>query len=744
MCHRERTVKPPSWLWSACAGLLFAACGGGSADRATEIVVEREALLIAAGREERISADRLVVKNGARIDGTLIVVPHAGAAGEGFTLVVERGDLVVRGAVNIETAAAAREHASVRRNAAAAVQPPHGQKDLLFKVEHGDIHLHSVSSFQAGRGADGATLVVTEPRDAVAVDGSRGGNITFEARVIHIHREEVAEADGSIVLQGPRFLLGYGGKGGSIEIDDAGFASAMPERLQFTAGRGGRSGRLTLLAEVRLPAVNGKIDARGWRIEAFRLGTGGWGGDVVWPVGDGHLFDNLTEVVLRAGDGGNGAAAGGRGGMVSYRSNKAVSARSLPRAFAVTAVSGNGGDADDDLLDFGDNSELPMYVGRGVLDFGGRGGAGGPVQVWGNAGRAGDADHPAGQAGGHVDVRYGHGGRATSTTIYPFGGGGTGGGQTEPLDATGDPTAYAVVGGNGGDGASLCSAGSPRAGGRGGDAGDISIRFGRGGDGVLPGDAGGLDYSKIRFPAVGRGGSGNPAGSNGTAGKVVLEVAAGGRHPANAAIVGANSAVVGIKVETVVAEPEACGAPPDPSASGSWSEVFSRTDRQVSAGTAASSIYTEHKSCAPQQLPFNDPLNPGLVFETASCTWSSDQRSFDGSTLVVQGSSQCLYIDSNRTPHGQTTTAPHSLRRTQRTDHRVEPYRRDELPAAVEALRRRQLLRAKPGERRIHAGAVRRRDVPLGLEPHQQRRQRQQRRVRVHLHRLRAAAQLPL
>jgi len=261
---------------------------------------------------------------------------------------------------------------------------------------------------------------------------------------------------------------------------------------------------------------------------------------------------------------------------------------------------------------------------------------------------------------------------------------------------------------------------------------------------VLPGDAGGLDYSKIRFPAVGRGGSGNPAGSNGTAGKVVLEVAAGGRHPANAAIVGANSAVVGIKVETVVAEPEACGAPPDPSASGSWSEVFSRTDRQVSAGTAASSIYTEHKSCAPQQLPFNDPLNPGLVFETASCTWSSDQRSFDGSTLVVQGSSQCLYIDSNRTPHGQTTTAPHSLRRTQRTDHRVEPYRRDELPAAVEALRRRQLLRAKPGERRIHAGAVRRRDVPLGLEPHQQRRQRQQRRVRVHLHRLRAAAQLPL
>jgi hypothetical protein len=643
------------WWRSSATALLLAACGGGAGDRpASEVIVERETLAIAAGAVERIRADRLVVRDGAVIDGTLVVEPLAGAAGEAFTLVVERGDLVVRGAVQIDeppAPAAARLRANTQRERATQVAPPAGQKTLEFEVPNGDIHLHSVSSFRAGRGADGATLVVTEPRDATAVDGASGGNIVFKTNVIHVHREEVIRADGSLILRGPHFNLGAGGKGGSIEVDDTAFPDAMPERLAFSAGHGGRSGRLLLLAtEVRLPAVNGKIDARGWRLEHVLLGVGGWGGDVVWPVGDGHAFENLTEVVLRAGDGGSGAAVGGRGGRVSYRSGKAVSARALPRAFGVVAISGNGGDAQDELLDFGDESALAMYVDRGALDIGGRGGNGGPVQVWGNAGAAGDGDAIDAQAGGHVDIRFGHGGRTTSTAIYPFGRGGDGGGLQQ-ADGEDDVLTERIGGGSGGDGASRCAV-DTGAGGRGGDSGDITVRFGRGGDAVQPGDGGTLDYGRIRFPAVGRGGSGRPAGDNGTPGKVVFEVAAGGRHPADPSIVGASSIVVGVKVETVVAEPNSCGAAPDVP-SGGWSEEFRHTETRIDAGVTKTSNRTETTSCTPQELPRNDPLDP--VFRTMSCTWRSDSIALDGSTVVVDGRSQCLSVDADNAPHGQTT-----------------------------------------------------------------------------------------
>jgi hypothetical protein len=491
-------------------------------------VGEGEVFRVDAGTE-------IIASEGIKIAGDLIV---DGSKPGDILLTAEDGNIVVSGRVIVEDATGATNAQTVEVRAAsitskASATPKAGTSIIITaKGANRDVILLGFPSFQSGRGQDALDETIVSPLSSrhEGEAGANGGDIILRAPLGAVRLPQ------SRVLSDPDlFGLGDGGDGADVEVDRLGF-NTTETSIEIVGGRGGNSGRLV----VEGTTVEGVPTLQEFEQQAEFIagGSGGRGGHVLWdntPVGvvgeKGALLEKtypLTEMIVKGGDGGDGARDGGRGGTAMYWSGRPTREPGEPTASA-SAYGGNGG------------AVFASPVPLGVL----RGGEGGSFSVWGNAGPDGDATRRDGGDGGDALGQGGDGGDVSNDVLYNSAVGGPGGhsedaqtrmGQELPNRISGSYATrlYGVIAGHGGEGYKYDAKGDCDGcwGGDGGDSGSESAYGGNGGSvpSSLRGSEGGRggDVWTVGRAGTSFGGDGNPPGKGGCNGTRLAQPGAGG------------------------------------------------------------------------------------------------------------------------------------------------------------------------------------------------------------------------
>jgi hypothetical protein len=502
----------------------------------TQLIVDKYTL--PAGQTEEFPAGfEIIASEGVEIEGTIIIRPDR--PGD-FTIRVLNGDMNISGKVMVEDDTTEsidkkKNHLSKNGNTKQILE----NHSLNFILDRPGkiIRIYSGVQIKSGNGIDGLDTDVLSAEKSLGDFGTPGGNIIINA------------PGGIITFVGtqpagvPLFILGNGGNGGNISVKREGF-EALEKTLEIIGGSGGNSGLLILLAD-EIEGLPDSPDELNIESELLSGGIGGKGGNAIWDntigspiLGYPQLPEDKTysleEIILKGGDGGNGAIKGGKGGFAAYWSGRVINERGEQIA-SVSVTGGNGG--------FVFYSPIPVALAQG--------GDGGEYMVLGNFGWSGtDAVNGGpihGADGGEVTARGGNGGDVLEQVLFGSAIGGDGGNseiaQTRlveelqvPFFGFKHPHLWAI-GGYGGAGASVCD-GCP--GGNGGNSGNASAIGGNGGNvpnrvGARGGRGGdvwnvlsSLGFVGLTDRDFGKGGNGNQPGKGGCLGSVFQAPGTGG------------------------------------------------------------------------------------------------------------------------------------------------------------------------------------------------------------------------
>lgn len=467
-------------------------------------------LVLPEGETVTLNQEKIVVREFAEINGTLLVEPTN--SGE-FTIEVLDSDFTIAGEIRIldnNTGQNGRVNQSKANNGTSLVVGVYGQGANL-KIKRN-------SRFASGDGQDAPDSFI-KSGTSISVQGNEGGNggdIKLKAPGGNIVFEKAEAGDT------PLFKLGNGGKGGNIQVDHQ-LETQSRNSLTATGGDGGQGGRITLESNNILGILTPEeLHNKNYRYIAEGSGLGGNGGHALWDnTTDGFsgqlpeiltTFD-LPSIIMAGGDGGASIISGGTGGSGLYWCDRIINEIGKN----ITVVHGIGGKGGNIVY-----SIIPVYQAWG--------GDGGYAVVHGSHGWNGDKLIKSGANGGDIYFKTGKGGDVEKEVLSVISIGGNGGGnltlkgtlpkETGIDDDVINSPAFWIITGRGGNGYSNCE-GCP--GGRGGDAG--KIRRGETGQGgaVLnnpydhnnsrTGDGGNI--WSIHNGAPGDGGNGNPNGKAG-------------------------------------------------------------------------------------------------------------------------------------------------------------------------------------------------------------------------------------